>query len=95
MYNETRGLVNKAVICKMDKYEKYIKGVDFTKLPPEAKPILIALGQSQSGKEIDQICKHCNSPIKVEPKTLNNESRPCAWVISCECGKCNTTFRGL
>jgi len=79
----------------MDKYDKYIKDLDFEKLPPEAKPIMIALGQSQYGEEIDQICMYCNSPIEVEAKILKNETRPCAWVISCKCGKCSTTFRGL
>ena len=74
---------------------KYLAGLDMSKLPPEAGPVLIALGQSQNGEPIDQFCLACGGQISVEPKTLRNESRPCAWEISCSCGKCNNTFRGL
>jgi hypothetical protein len=78
-----------------DKYEKYIKGLDFSKMPDVARPSMSALGQSQYGEEIDQICPRCNSERKVEPKTLKNELKPCAWYLSCECGACNGSFRGL
>lgn len=79
----------------MEKYEKYTKGIDFSRLPPEAERIMIALGQSQNGEEIDQICNSCNSILCVEAKILKGEHRPCAWIVSCACGKCNSTFRGL
>lgn len=79
----------------MDKYEKYTKGIDFSKMSEVARPVMIALGQSQCGDIIDQVCPQCKSLIHVEPKTLKNEDRPCAWIISCNCGSCNGSFRGL
>lgn len=78
-----------------DKYKKYIKGIDFSRMPDVARPTMIALGQSQYGEEPDQNCPRCGSKIIVESKTLNNEARPCAWFISCNCGACNGSFRGL
>ncbi len=78
-----------------DKYEKYIKGLDLSKLPAIARPTMIALGQCQCGDTVDQICPRCLSMIAVEAKSTTPGSRPCAWVISCDCGACNGTFRGL
>lgn len=76
-------------------YDKYLAGLDMSRLPPEARHVLIALGQSQCGEPVDQICPHCNGKVLVDAKTLPGEARPCAWFISCLCGKCSMTMRGL
>ena len=79
----------------MSSHEKYLAGLDVAGLPPGAKEVLIALGQSQYGDPVDQLCFFCNGPILVEPLTLRGEGRPTAWRHSCPCGKCNGTMRGL
>jgi len=73
--------------------EKYLTPRDLQR-PPEQRAILIALGQSQSGESISQKCPFCGGSLVVDAKSLS-DSRPCAWVISCSCGKCNCAFRGL
>lgn len=80
---------------KMDKYEKFTKGLDLSGMPNVARPVMIALGQLQCGEPIDQVCPRCGAIITVEAKTLKNESRPCAWLTACKCGACNSSFRGL
>ena len=79
----------------MDSYAKYLAGLDAERLPAGAREVLIALGQSQYGDPIDQLCHFCRGPILVEPLTLNVETRSTSWRHSCPCGKCNGTMRGL
>lgn len=79
----------------METYEKYLSGLNVAALPKGAKEVLIALGQSQYGEEVDQRCAFCHGSIAVEPITLSGESRPTSWRHSCPCGKCNGTMRGL
>jgi hypothetical protein len=73
---------------------KYLQGLDLTKLPLEAGPALIALGQFQNGEAIDQFCPYCNELITVTGKAVGTPI-PCVWLISCSCGKCDNTMRGL
>lgn len=73
--------------------EKYAG--EITGVPVEAKPVVLALCQYQNGETVDQVCALCGGNIEVEGKVLGGEARPCAWVIKCKCGKCNSTFRGL
>lgn len=56
----------------MTSSHKYLTGLDMTKLPTEAGPVLIALGQSQNGEPLDQLCVVCGGQISVEPQTLRN-----------------------
>lgn len=79
----------------MTAYDKYLVGLDVDSLPNGAKEVLVALGQSQYGDPVDQLCFFCHDPIVVEPLTLPGESRPTSWRHSCPCGKCNGTMRGL
>jgi len=76
-------------------HDKYIAGLDLERFPVGSREVLIAVGQSQDGEPIDQLCPHCAQPISVEPITLKGENGPCAWQVSCPCGKCNGAFRGL
>ncbi|WP_222616725.1 hypothetical protein, partial [Undibacterium umbellatum] len=75
--------------------EKYLSGMNLEGLSPQAIQIYIALAQSNSGDPITQSCLDCNQLLNVEALSINKGIRPCAWTISCPCGKCNTTFRGL
>ena len=64
---------------------------DAARFDEPARSILIALGEFQLSIPIDQSCLFCRSAIHVwlpNPKVA-------AWQISCDCGKCNSTFRGL
>lgn len=79
----------------MTTYDKYLAGLNVAALPSGAKEVLIALGQSQYGDPVDQLCFFCDGPIAVEPLTLNVESRPTSWRHSCPCGKCDGMMRGL
>jgi hypothetical protein len=79
----------------MTNYDKYLVSLDVAALAKGAKEVLIALGQSQYGDQVDQRCAFCHGAIAVEPLTLNGESRPTSWRHSCPCGKCNGTMRGL
>jgi len=79
----------------MNGEEKYVRDLDFSGMPPQARPAMIALGQFQNQEEVTQRCPHCLDMIRVEGITLAREQRPCAWKISCLCGKCYSTFRGL
>lgn len=56
-----------------------------------ARSVVIALGEFQNGIPVDQSCPFCRSAIRVSTP----EPTAQAWLIACECGKCNTTFRGL
>lgn len=78
----------------MTEPHKYLQGFDLSKLPVEAGPVLIALGQFQSGEVINQLCPHCRELITVSGKAVGTPT-PCVWFISCPCGKCNNTMRGL
>jgi len=70
---------------------KYLEGIDLSKLPPNAGPIIIAVNQAAAGVLVTAKCADCKQPIAVEPK-----GQPVsAWVHSCACGKCNGAFRGL
>lgn len=79
----------------MTTYDKYLAGLDVAALPTGAKEVLIALGQSQYGDPVDQLCFFCHGHIAVEPLTLDGESRPTSWRHTCPCGKSNGTMRGL
>jgi len=74
-----------------DDTRKYVDGVDLSRLPLQAGPVLIALGQSNEGKPVTAICPACGHVISVEARG-NPIS---AWVHSCPCGVCNGSFRGL
>lgn len=78
-----------------NQYDKYVKELDFSNLPDAAKPVMIALGQFQSGDKIDQVCPDCHSKILVDPKSTTPNGLPSAWFVSCKCGECNCVFRGL
>ena len=74
-----------------DDTSKYIGGMDLSRLPEHAGPVLVALGQFNDGGPITAVCPKCNRPISVEPRG----NPTCAWVHSCPCGTCNGSFRGL
>jgi hypothetical protein len=78
----------------MSSYDKYLVGFDPKRFPVGAREVLIALGQSQYNEPVDQSCHFCAKPITVEPLSLS-DGHPIAWRVSCPCGKCDTTFRGL
>lgn len=79
----------------MTTHDEYLAGLNVATLPKGAKEVLVALGQSQYGNPVDQLCPFCQNPIKVEAVTLKGESRPTSWLHSCPCGKCSGTMRGL
>ena len=78
----------------MAESHKYLQGLDMSRLQPEAGPALIALGQFQSGEAVDQVCPHCHGAIVVTGEAVGTPT-PCVWFVSCPCGECNTTMRGL
>ena len=74
-----------------DEEKKYIEGMDLSRLPEHAAPVVIAVGQYNQGEIITAKCPYCSSMIKVEGKG----NPTCAWIHSCDCGKCNGTFKDL
>ena len=73
--------------------EKY--AAEIACLSDQEKPIVIALAQFQNGEDIDRVCQFCGHLLKVEGKGAKGDNCFGSWVITCKCGKCNTTFRGL
>nr|AAL24537.1 orf79EGC144 [uncultured bacterium] len=70
---------------------RYLDGLDLSRLPEEAAPVLIALGQFKDGEPVAAVCSKCHQSITVEP--LGNPT--CAWAHSCPCGTCNGSLRGF
>jgi len=68
--------------------DKYVKGIDLSKLPPQARQVIIALGQYEDGESITQKCPSCQHVLTVE-------KRGTVWRVSCNCGLCNDTLKGL
>lgn len=54
----------------MDDEDRHLIGLDMSKLLPEARPVLIALGQLQNGEPVTQHCLQCGELIAVEAHTL-------------------------
>ena len=74
-----------------DDVDRYIAGVDFSRLPAQAEPVLVALGQFNEGKPVTATCPTCGHAISVEAR--GNPTS--AWLHSCPCGLCSGSFRGL
>jgi len=73
---------------EMSSEDKYVEGMDFSNFPPQARQVLIAFGQYEHGEPITQKCPSCNYLLVVKQKGT-------AWLVSCNCGLCNDTLRGL
>jgi hypothetical protein len=54
-----------------------------------AKEVITALAQCQAGLTVIEHCPKCQSLIEI--RALSDS----VWKSSCECGGCNSTFRGL
>jgi hypothetical protein len=63
----------------MKNEDKYVEGLDLSKLPSQARQVLIALGQYQNGAPITQRCPRCDQLLAVEKAGT-------AWLITCDCG---------
>lgn len=68
--------------------EKYLKGIDLSTLPPQSGPVIVAVSQYSHGEQITAKCPQCQ-------KILAIEDRWHAWLVSCECGHCKTTMKGI
>ncbi len=68
--------------------EEHLVGMDLTGIPPQARLVLIALSQHQSEEPVTQKCPRCGSLLVVEEKGS-------AWLVTCQCGFCKDTLRGL
>lgn len=73
--------------------EKY--AAEIAGLSDQEKPIVIALAQFQNSEAINRVCQFCGHLLNVEGKGAKGDNYFSSWVITCKCGKCNTTFRGL
>ncbi len=65
---------------------------DAAKFDEPARSTMIALGEFQLGLPLDQSCAFCHSAIRV---WLPNPRNTQAWQTACDCGKCNSTWKGL
>jgi phage FluMu protein Com len=57
-----------------------------------AKVSITALAQFQAGLEVKEHCPKCNELITVQEFDPRFSQ---GWKLSCPCGKCDQTFRGL
>ena len=65
---------------------------DASRFDEPGRSTLVALGEFQLGLPVDQCCAFCQSAIRVWfPNPQNTQ----AWQTGCDCGKCNSTFKGL
>ena len=78
-----------------DSNDKGVEGIETSILPAEAHLVLEALRQFQSHQEIDQTCLICGATLDVVGVIQKGELDHSVWKVSCHCGKCNETFRGL
>ena len=58
------------------------------------RAVLTALALFQNEYTVDARCPMCGSVIVVTGHK-GGLDHFCAWATSCQCGKCNTDFRGL
>jgi hypothetical protein len=73
---------------EMSSEDKYIQGMDLSRLPPQARQVIIAVGQFDSGEPITQKCPSCDHVLVVKAKRS-------VWFVSCNCGLCNDTLKGI
>lgn len=67
---------------------------DWSQLPPQARYVLNALSQFNRGEIVTERCPKCGEIIAVEGRMVGTD-RPNVWFISCRCGFCNDTMKGL
>jgi hypothetical protein len=75
----------------MEELRHEVRGIGRNKLE---RAVMTALMFFQSGYEVDEVCPVCGSVVGVKGFNVGRDV-PSVWTTACDCGKCNSNFKGF